>query len=350
MAPHPRVIVESALARAFLRLPSGVLRRIVGPPLRSTEGFELDLQMQTALWLTRIARQPPLHEGSLAQARANLERSARIFDVRGVHDVDARDVTVPGGAGARRARVYTPRRGSRPSPGLVWFHGGGFVLGSIDSHDGVCRALASLLRAVVVSVDYRLAPEHPFPAAVEDAVAATRSVIARAVDFGIRPSAVAVGGDSAGGNLSAVVAQELRADAERPAFQLLVYPATDCRHGAPSHSQFADGFLLTAASIDWFMGNYLPDAAAIVDPRASPLLAPDVAGVAPALVITAGFDPLRDEGRDYAEKMRGAGVAVESWCCEGMVHGFFSMAGTATEARRVLERAAERMRAALGAG
>jgi acetyl esterase len=305
--------------------------------------------MQAVLWLVRQTHASLIEGGTLAQIRANSDRGARVFTVTDGHDVDARDARVPGHAGERAARVYTPRGARGPSPGLIWFHGGGFVFGSIASHDAVCRALASRARVVVVSVDYRLAPESPFPAAADDAVAATRGVLACAADFGIDPRAVAVGGDSAGGNLSAVVAQALRGDASRPALQLLVYPATDCRRGAPSHAQFRDGFLLTKASIDWFMARYLPDPAAILDPRASPLLAPDVVGVAPALVITAGFDPLRDEGTAYAEKMREAGVTVESWCCEGLLHGFFAMAGSSHEANRVLDRAAARVRAALAA-
>jgi acetyl esterase len=344
MPLRPAALVERAVARAFLQLPPAVLRRVVGSATRSAEGFELDLQMQAVLWLMRQAHQSLIQEGALAQVRANSERAARMFAVTNVHDVDLGDVRLHGAAGERAARVYTPQGAPRPSPGLVWFHGGGFVFGSVASHDAVCRALASLSRAVVVSVDYRLAPEHPFPAGPEDAVATTRAVLARAADFGINPRAVAVGGDSAGGNLSAVVAQTLRADALRPAFQLLVYPATDCRRGAPSHAQFRDGFLLTEAAIDWFMDCYRP---VIDDPRASPLLARDVGGVPPALVITAGFDPLRDEGTAYAEKMKDAGVEVESWCCEGMLHGFFSMAGSAREARHVLVRAAAKMREAL---
>jgi acetyl esterase len=349
MPPRPPAVVERAVARAFLRLPDPVLRRIVGPPVRSPEGFVLDLQMQAILWLARQAHVPEMEEGTLAQVRANSERGARIFAVAGIHDVDARDVRVRGGAGELAARAYTPRGGRRPSPGLVWFHGGGFVFGSIASHHAMCLALASLARVVVVSVGYRLAPESPFPAATDDAVAATRSILTRAADFGIDPRSVAVGGDSAGGSLSAVVSQALRADALRPAFQLLVYPATDCRRGAPSHARFREGFFLTQAAIDWFMGHYLPDPASILDPRASPLLSPDVSGVAPGLVITAGFDPLRDEGTAYAERMNDAGVQVESWCCEGMLHGFFSMAGSSKEARRVFVRAADRMRVALGA-
>ncbi len=332
-----------------MRLPPLVLQRVVGAPVRSSEGFELDLQMQAVLWLMRQTRVPEIHEGTVAEARANLERGARVFALTGFHEVETREVRVPGGAGELRARVYAPRGVRHPSPGLVWFHGGGFVYGSIASHDSVCRALASLSRVVVVSVGYRLAPEHPFPAAVEDAIAATRGVLGRAADFGIDPRAVAVGGDSAGGSLSAVAAQALREEALRPRFQLLVYPATDCRRGASSHAQFRRGFLLTEAAIDWFMARYVPDPATHADPRASPLLVPDARGVAPALVITAGFDPLRDEGTAYAEKMREAGVDVDSWCCEGMLHGFFSMAGTANEAKRVLERAAAKTRAALGA-
>jgi acetyl esterase len=218
---------ERAIARSFLGLAAPVLRRIVGPARRSPEGFVLDLQTQGLLWLMRKTRQPDLCDGGIRIARKRFDRSAPLLDIQGVADVDVYERAVPGGAGARRARVYTPMsvRGSL-APGLVFFHGGGFVLGSLDSHDGTCRALASMARAVVIAVDYRLAPEDPFPAAVEDAAAAARWVLDNARSVGMEPTAVALGGDSAGGNLATVAAILLRGASPQPAFQLLIYPTT----------------------------------------------------------------------------------------------------------------------------
>jgi acetyl esterase len=232
-------------------------------------------------------------------------------------------------------------------PGLVFFHGGGFVVGSLDSHDRTCRALARKAGVVVVSVDYRLAPEHKFPAAVEDAVAATRWVLANASSLGIDSAAVAVGGDSAGGTLAAVVAQALRGEERQPTFQLLLYPLTDVRGGTPSRDWFREGYFLTARSIDWYIQNYIPDVAQHTDPRASPILAGDLSRLPPALVVTAGFDPLRDEGRNYADQMRAAGVAVEYLCSDGSMHGFFSASGALRESARVVDVVAARLRVAL---
>jgi acetyl esterase len=201
--------------------------------------------------------------------------------------------------------------------------------------------------AIVVSVDYRLAPEHTFPAAVDDALAATRWVLRSAASLGVDPAAVAVGGDSAGGTLAAVVAQCMRGEEMRPAFQLLIYPVTDVRGGTPSREYFREGYLLSGRAIDWYMNHYLPDPATYTDPRASPLLAHDLSGLPPALVMTAGFDPLRDEGRYYADKMKSAGVGVEYVCSEGSVHGFFNTSGLLRESQRMMALAAERLQSAL---
>jgi acetyl esterase len=230
---------------------------------------------------------------------------------------------------------------------LVWFHGGGFALGSIRSHDGVCRALAQRSRAAVIAIDYRLAPEHPFPAAVEDAIATARWVIANAAALDVDAAAIAIGGDSAGGNLTAVVTQALRHDDKRPAFQLLVYPAVDFTREHASHEHFSEGFILSRASIDWFIGHYLSSTDLFRDPRASPLFTEDLSGLPPALVLTAGFDPLRDEGRRYAERMREAGNDVEHVCADGMLHGFFNMGGMVRAADAIIHRAAEKLRRAL---
>jgi acetyl esterase len=305
------------------------------------------MQLQVLLRLMRAAREPALHEGSLAEARARVDRHGPLLDVTGVRDIIVTSRHVEGGKGALQARVYTPSSQPKPCGALVWFHGGGFVLGSLDSHDGLCRALASRARVTVVSVDYRLAPEHPFPAAVDDAVAATRWVLAHAAELGVDGAAVAVGGDSAGGNLSAVVTQALREDRARPAFQLLVYPATDMTRGFPSHKFFRDGFILTEASIDWFLRHYLADPTKRTDPRASPLLASDLSRLPPALVITAGFDPLRDEGDAYAERMRRSGVQVQHVRAESLLHGFITTGGSVREAARILDLAARSLSVAL---
>ncbi|HTB72035.1 MAG TPA: alpha/beta hydrolase [Polyangiaceae bacterium] len=343
-----RSSLERAVTFGVLGLPRGLLRRIVGAPVRSPEGYELDLQGQVQLWLTRVSKQPELHEGGVEGARRTLDHVGVLLEARGIDDVLAVDRTLPGANGPRRARVYTPARArAKGAPGLVWFHGGGFVIGSIESHDGVCRALASRAGAIVVSVDYRLAPEHRFPAGPEDAIAATRWVLENATSLGIDPSAVAVGGDSAGGNLAAVVALALRGAPLAPAFQMLIYPVTDMTRSLPSHRLFRAGFTLPEPTILWFRERYLPDVSFETDPRASPLFAKDLSGLPPALVVTAGFDPLRDEGRAYADRLREAGVEVEYVCSQGSMHGFINTAGAIDESARVLDLVAGRLREAL---
>jgi acetyl esterase len=348
MNPGISFFVEREVARALLGVSPGLLRRMVGPPMRSPEGFTLDLQVQAILWAARVAKQPPLHAGGPAGARRNMERMGPMLDVRNVRDVVAVNRRVGGAAGPLQARIYRPlARCDGPSPALVWFHGGGFVFGSVACYDGLARALASRAGVVVVSVDYRLAPEAPYPAAADDAIAATRWVLAHAAELGIDANAVAVGGDSAGGNLSAVTSLVLRDDVLRPAFQLLVYPATDLTRGFPSHAHFADGFILTAPAMDFCLAQYVPDEAVRAEPRASPLFARDVSGAPPAMVLTAGFDPLRDEGDAYAEKLRAGGIPVEHMSLPGMVHGFMMMAGGVREADRTLDRVACSLRSAL---
>jgi acetyl esterase len=337
---------ERAAALAVLSLPPRVLRKIAGPPQRTEEGYEMDLEMQVLVRLIELMRMPPMHAGGVARARKTMDRSAPTLDFEPRLGVAARNTTVAGAAGPLRARVYTPSwaRGAGAAPGLVYFHGGGFVVGSLDSHDGVCRAIADEAGVVLVAVDYRLAPEHPFPAAAEDAIAATRAILADAGPFGIDPARVAVCGDSAGGNLSAVVAQALRDDPRRPVFQVLVYPATDMTRSMRSHSQFRESFFLSRAATDWYLEHYMGKSGAERDPRASPLFASDLSRLPPALVITAGFDPLRDEGRAYAEKMAAAGVPVEHVCAEGMAHGFLNLGAAMTEAARIVHLLAARVR------
>jgi acetyl esterase len=339
---------ERAGAIAFLRLPPRTLRAIVGPPLRSPEGHELDLQSQALLWLIRITGEPEIHEGELATIRRRVERTSRILEPTAFGRVRVRRGSVPGGAGPRPVRVYTPEVATRGLlPGLVWFHGGGFVLGSVEAQDGVCRAIAAQAGIVVVSVDYRLAPEHRYPAGVDDAKAATRWVLAHGETFGIDPAATAVGGDSAGGNLAAVAAQALRGSRQVPALQVLVYPPTDARRREPSHRHFHEGFVLTARNIGWFLDHYVPDPSYVHDPGVSPLLAPDLSGLPEALILTAGFDPLRDEGRAYAEKMSAAGVDVTHVSAHGSLHGFIHTVAAVDESARMFAVITDRLRRTL---
>ena len=239
-------------------------------------------------------------------------------------------------------RVYRPS--SDVLPALVYFHGGGWTIGDLDTHDVLCRSLAAGARCAVFSVDYRLAPENPFPAAVEDAVAATRYILSNPGPLKVDASRIAVGGDSAGGNLAAVAALELRKHGL--AYQLLIYPATDQRCEFDSHSRNGEGYLLTKQGIEFFRAGYLPKRKDWTDWRASPLLAADHRGVAPAYVLTAGFDPLLDEGRAYADKLSSAGVEVEYREYADMIHGFILFGGVVDTANAAVAECCARLRAA----
>jgi acetyl esterase len=254
---------------------------------------------------------------------------------------------IPGPAGDLRVRVYTPV-GNGPFPGLVFFHGGGFVLCSLDTHDGQCRSLAHAAGCVVVSVDYRLAPEHRFPAAPEDCYAATQWVAKNGGELGIDVGRIAIGGDSAGGNLAAVVALMAR-DRGGPAlrFQLLVYPVTDCAFDTASYRDNGEGYYLTAGSMRWFWQQYLADPGQAAEAYASPLRARDLSRLPPGLCITAEYDPLRDEGEAYAARLRSAGIDMRTSRYDGMIHGFFGARGQLEKARAAVAEAGAALRAAL---
>jgi acetyl esterase len=306
----------------------------------------LDPQARALLDLMIEKNVPPVHTLEPPEAR-RLYLERRFFtqpDPPRLHEV--RDLS----AGKVPVRVYKPRAvpAAQRQPVLVYFHGGGWVIGDRDTHDVLCRELALAAHCVVVSVDYRMGPEHRFPAAVDDCVAATRWVRSQAAELGIDPQRLAVGGDSAGGNLAAVVCLALReAKAPLPAFQLLIYPATDQRAQTPSHTTNAQGYLLTSDSIAWYRGQYIADAAQWSDWRASPLLADSHQGLPPALVLTAGFDPLRDEGRQYADKLSAAGVPCQYICFERQIHGFVPMGRVIDEARTAVDLCALALRRAL---
>jgi acetyl esterase len=282
---------------------------------------------------------PPIETLSPAEARQAFLASRPILqpDPEPVGEIVA--LQAEGAAGPIPLRLYRGRGADKgkPQPALIYFHGGGWVIGDLESHDQLCRALANAIPSIVVSVDYRLAPEHRFPAAAEDAIAATRWIAGNAARLGIDGSRLAVGGDSAGGNLATVVAIDARdRGGPRLAMQLLIYPSTDMRMGWPSLERHAEQLPLTRAGMQWFVAHYLRNPADKSDWRASPLTAQSLARLAPALVITASFDPLCDEGQAYAEALGKAGVAVTHEQFEGQIHGFVTMGRIIADSARAI--------------
>jgi acetyl esterase/lipase len=275
------------------------------------------------------ASRPPYETVSPAEARELYLKGRVVSNPEPPELASVEPLTIPSPAGSIPARIYTPtklRKANGLAPGLVFFHGGGWVIGDLDSHDVVCRKLADEGELMVVSVDYRLAPEHKFPAAVDDAIASTRWIAENAKQLGIDAARLTVGGDSAGGNLAAVVAISAR-DGNGPAIagQVLIYPAIDFAMTHPSHSEPETSILLTHSVIRWFRDHYLNGAADVGDWRASPARAKTLIGLPPAYVLTAGADPLRDEGDEYAHRLKQAGVPVTYRHFPGQFHGFFTM-------------------------
>jgi len=245
---------------------------------------------------------------------------------------------------------YQPADLRQPVPGLVFFHGGGWVIGNRGSHDPLARAIANRARVVVISVEYRLAPEHPFPCSVEDATAATRWILDHAIRLGVDPGHIGVGGDSAGGNLAAVVAWRMRDEGRPLACQLLLYPATSALQDTPSYREYASGFGLTAEDMAWFWSQYLASSGDPRDPNASPLLLGDATGLPPAIIVSAEADVLRDEAEAYADRLRAAGVPVIGIRALGMTHAFLNFVGTSSAARSVLSMAAQELGERLSIG
>lgn len=286
----------------------------------------------------------------LDQARAQIDHEAAVFGGAPLPMHEVRDVMIPTPDGDLPARLY--RADARDADRLVvYFHGGGWVVGSIESADSACRFLARHSGASVLSVQYRLAPEHPFPAAPDDALAAFRFAVSRAADWGHDPGLIAVAGDSAGGNLAAVLCQDLRtAEETHPAFQLLFFPVTDLSTKHPSYAAFADGFFLTEKQMDWYRGHYLSGGQPATDPRVSPLLAEDLTGLPPAYVAVSGFDVLRDDGEAYARRMAAAGVRVALRRHDGLIHAFVNSTGVGSSSREAFLEACGALRAGIGAG
>jgi acetyl esterase len=309
--------------RLLFSLPRPLLRRLAGAPPAHAAGLHPEAWLLAKL--DAAGRDRMDDSVPVAEQRRRLAASAYPLAVRPRLPLRVSDHAVPGPAGTIPARLYAPEGAPAPGPLLVYFHGGGWVQGSVATHDAGCRLLAHLAGVRVLSVDYRLAPEHAYPAAAEDAVAAVAWTAREGERLGVDPARIAVGGDSAGGNLAAVVAQAARDDDALPdvAFQLLIYPAVDLAAKADSVRTFAQGFLLTERGMDWYMDQYVPDVARRDEPRASPLRAADLSGLPPAYVATCIPDPLRDEGEAYAARLREAGVPV-ALQRHDQIHGFFN--------------------------
>ncbi len=306
----------------------------------------LDPQIEALLDAARKANLPELWQLTPQQARAEyLRRTNRLKADVEIYRSEDRDIDSP--AGRLPIRIYTPRElaPNEELPVLVWYHGGGYVIGDLDTHDSACRALANEADCIVVAVDYRLAPEHKFPAAVDDCHAALKWAARNADKIHADAARIAVGGDSAGGNLATVVSILARNDGlPKICFQLLVYPVTAPEPETKSHHAFAEGYLLTRKTITWFFTHYLRSPKDTKDFRYAPLEADDLSSLPPALIIVAGFDPLRDEGVEYAEALIHAGNRVRLSNYQGMVHGFFLMGGMVDESRRAVSESAAMLR------
>ncbi len=308
-------------------------------------------QAQFLLDLMVERKVPPTHTLSPADARAFYRERRTVTQPEPPPIAETRDLTADGPHGPIPVRLYHPlpaaQRRSPPAV-LVYYHGGGWVIGDLDTHDTLCRELANSAGIAVVAVDYRMGPEHRFPAAVDDCIAATRWVRKHAADLGVDATRMAVGGDSAGGNLAAVVAIAMRDAGDVPIrFQLLIYPATDQRRGWPSHTTNGQGYLLTADTMAYFHDHYIPDKAMDLDWRASPLLHTDLSKLPPALVLTAGYDPLRDEALQYSHKLTQAGNRCTHILFERQIHGFITMGKVLDEANTAVQICAAELRRAL---
>lgn len=348
--------------RTLLGLPHPVLRRIAGRPV-IVDGQRLDVEAQMAVKLLELAGEEPLAHQTPESARARVRDDARAFEGRKVEVARIEETTVDGAAGTLRARLYVPPDGraasGEPGPAdglLMYFHGGGFVVGDLDTHDNVCRFLSRRSGVRVLAVEYRLAPEDRFPAAIDDAVAAFRFTIEHAPQFGATAERIGVSGDSAGGNLAAGVAQAAPtaqtsggSGGAAPALQVLFYPWLDLSTKRASYGLFGEGYYLTEDDLDWYRAHYLEAESDALDPRCSPALAEDLAGVAPAYIATAGFDPLRDEAEEYAERLRRAGVRVVLRRHSSLIHAFVNTSQLGHAGREALLEACGAIRFALAA-
>lgn len=338
--------IQRFIVRTLLKLPEGLLVRMAGGAPLVLDGRTLDARTQ--FLASQGAKAPSIVTLDPVPARVAAAAGLRLLDAAPGPDAAVRPLAVPGPAGPLDARLYTPEGAAGPLPGLVFFHFGGCVLGDLDTCHSFCALLARRARCAVLSVAYRLAPEHRFPAAVEDALAAWRFARDNAASLGMMAGRIGVGGDSAGGYLAAVVAQETkRVGEEMPAVQLLIYPVTDMNWQGGSWESCAGVYPLTREIMEWFISLYLTGPDDRKDLRASPLRAPDLAGLPPAIVVTAGFDVLRDQGEAYAGRLKAAGVATAYRCHDRLSHAFTAMMGAVPRAREACEEIARDLGRAL---
>ena len=329
--------LQGKAANLALRMPIAWVNILAGPSV-TIDGRTLDGRTQWFLQLLARSGQQPLQKLGVAKARSEFDAFQKILGGRPAAVGQIVDRLIPGPAGPMRVRVYRPVNSvARLLPTILYFHGGGWTIGSLEAYDLPCRFFCARTGCAVVAVDYRLAPENKFPAAVDDAVAAFRWLAAEGTEFGIDPARIVVAGDSAGGTLATVVAQTVRGEARVPCLQWLIYPATDLAGETSSHTSYADGFLLTRDDMEWFRSLYLENSSEAMDPRVSPLRAADLSGLPPALVYTAGFDPLRDEGRAYADRLHAAGVKTVHHEFDSLIHGFVGMRGALQAAARAMD-------------
>ncbi len=336
--------LEALSLRATMGLPEAVQRRLGGTPI-TLDGQTLAPETQLMLRLKKVAKLPAAELLPVVQGRVVVEHEAAMAG--GTQPIGSvRDLPV----GDLAARLYVPTNAvHEPAPLLVFFHGGGFIYGGLDSHDASCRVLAERAGVRVLAVDYRLAPEAPFPAAHDDALAAYRWVVRHAAALGADPQRLAVGGDSAGGTLAAATAIAAAKEGLPLAFQLLVYPAVDARRATRSLELFSENFYLTTGFMDLANASYVPNDADRDDIRVSPLRHDVPAGLAPAYVCTAGFDPLRDEGEAYARKLIEAGVPVQMHRFPDLIHGFFNIVGVGRRSRAAVLDIADALKNGLAA-
>jgi acetyl esterase len=349
--------LQGRAAHMALRMPIAWVHIAAGPAI-VRDGRVLDSRTQWFLRLLAASGQKPLHTLGVSRSRHEFDLFMNVLGGRPapVGEILDRTINRPAGngpagnglaanglaanglAGRLRVRLYRPAGSvARLLPAILFFHGGGFVIGSPEGYDLPCRYFAARTGCAVVAVDYRLAPEHKFPAAIDDGVAAFRWLATEGSSLGLDPARIVIAGDSAGGTIAAVVAQEVRGEPQAPCLQWLIYPATDLGEERPSHESCGEGFLLMRPDLEWFRDQYLTDLAQVIDPRVSPLRAADLSGLPPALIYTAGFDPLRDEGRAYADRLAAAGVKAVHREFDSLIHGFVGMRGALPAAARAMD-------------
>jgi len=336
--PGPFQTIQHEAMRATLKLPQQVVERMFGPPPTNDRGVALDVQVHALLSLIRTTRQPELHRLTVRQARTIYDEATTAMDLPAPWDIKTHHGFVPGKRPVPY-EVYRPHHvKSRYAPAIIFFHGGGFVIGSARGHSAICKYIAHATECVVINVDYALAPENPFPCGIEDCVRAFQHVVKHRRELGVDSQRIFVMGDSAGANLAINVSQhQVVAGEQKPFAQLLLFPTTDSSHH-PSRELFSEGFFLSKELIQWFSKTYLGAGEGLfTDPRARPMIFEQTSELPPTYLVTCGFDPLRDEGEAYVRKLESAGVEVIHHDAPNMIHGFLTMGGVLRAARENID-------------